>query len=243
MKVTALTRKGVNKLENEDRIVVGSVVISDGPFTCNLHNCFLAIADGVGGNNAGATASHFVSEAISRASGIDPEMFETINERLIEESLKDSRLEKMATTLTGINFSDVKRTVFHIGNTRAYTLANGKYLRQLTTDDTTVQHLLTYGRLSDEEAKQYVRKNEITACFGAGNNSLFKLKVIEMDVQKYPIFLLTSDGIHDYLTTDDLEEIIGEYCSAFSIACEEIMKMAIKKGSVDDMSIIIADTH
>ncbi|MCD7763133.1 MAG: hypothetical protein LUI14_08015 [Lachnospiraceae bacterium] len=65
VKIVAVTQKGTNKQENEDRIVAGKSVIADGIFQTDISNGIIAIADGVGGNNAGAVASHFVASRLS----------------------------------------------------------------------------------------------------------------------------------------------------------------------------------
>lgn len=59
MNIVAITQKGPNKAENEDRIILGKNIIAEGVFQTQLANGIIAVADGVGGNNAGAVASHY----------------------------------------------------------------------------------------------------------------------------------------------------------------------------------------
>ena len=65
MKIIAITQKGPSKTENEDRIIVGKNIIAEGIFQTQLPNGIVAVADGVGGNNAGAVASHYIAKKLS----------------------------------------------------------------------------------------------------------------------------------------------------------------------------------
>ena len=64
MNIIAITQKGPNKAENEDRIILGKNIIAEGTFQTQLANGIIAVADGVGGNNAGAVASHYVAKQL-----------------------------------------------------------------------------------------------------------------------------------------------------------------------------------
>lgn len=143
----------------------------------------------------------------------------------------------MATTLSGICCTEGKPQLFSIGNTRVYLLQSRKYLKQLTTDDTTLNYLLATGQLAPEDADSFERKNEITACFGGGSQDLFKVKVTYIEPLAAPV-MITSDGIHDYLSVDQMEDIIEEH-GLNEAACIEMIKLARNNGSLDDASIIL----
>ena len=238
MKITAITQKGSNKTENEDRIIVGKSIIAEGVFQTHLKNGIVAVADGVGGNNAGAVASHYVAKQLSTLNIFSDNELARINEELLSFSSKCSACENMATTLSGIAFNGSAK-IFSIGNTRVYLLQGRKYLKQLTTDDTTLSYLLAAGQLSPEEAESFDRKNEITACFGGGAARFFKIKCSTVDSLPSP-FMITSDGIHDYISIDLMEDIIADNGITVS-ACEAIIAAARKAGSKDDMSIVTGE--
>ena len=196
----------------------------------------LAIADGVGGNNAGSVASHFIANKVCMLTDITAEVLQKINAELLGLSTENAEYRGMATTLSGVLLADGKACLFSIGNTRVYFLQGGKYLKQLTVDDTTLSYLLETGQMTAEEAGNFDRKNEITACFGGGRADLFKIKLSNMEAVSSPI-LLTSDGIHDFLSVDQMEDIIGGY-GLTEKACEEMISKARLRGSCDDISII-----
>lgn len=236
MKIIAITQKGLNKSENEDRVVVGKSIIACGTFLAEVEDGIIAVADGVGGHNAGAVASHFVANNIGGLKEVSFEQMEQLNDDLVEVSKVHAEYKGMATTLSGVYLSNEKTQLFSVGNTRVYLLQSRKYLKQLTTDDTTLNYLLATGQLSPEEAENFDRKNEITACFGGGNPEFFRIKISNIEPLVAP-FMLTTDGIHDYLSADEMEDLI-EVHGLTEICCSELIKAARSKGSVDDASVV-----
>ena len=84
MKFYACSQMGISKKENEDRMILGKSVIAEGSFITNIDTGTIAIADGVGGNNAGAVASHFVATRLTVTDNISLEQLSKINTDLIE---------------------------------------------------------------------------------------------------------------------------------------------------------------
>ena len=237
MKIYALTDKGVNKDLNEDRVIVNKEIISDGKIETVLYDGIFAIADGVGGNNGGAKASQFVAEKLIDLIEVDNNSLRKINEDLLLSSIVEISNSNMATTLSGIQIKKDSCNLFSIGNTRVYILQGKVYLKQLTTDDSTLNYLLKTGQLSQSDITSFNRKNEITACFGGGNARYFKDMVSSIDSINNS-FIITSDGIHDYIDIDQMEEIIRDFGISLD-ACECFKEIARLNGSTDDISIII----
>ena len=237
MIVIAVTQHGPNKVENEDRIIVGKTILSSGILQAELTSGILAVADGVGGNNAGAVASHFVACALSKNGDVSVEVISEINRALLAEAAADSELSGMATTLSAVCVGE-KVQLAHVGNTRVYSLQNGKYLKQLIVDDTEVNYLVATGQLSPEDADTYDKRNVITACMGGGKETYFKLKTSDITSNHSPVLMLTSDGVHEYITMDDIEDTFDEMGLSVE-ACERIIEIARQNGSMDDASILI----
>ena len=235
MKIYAATQNGIQKTQNEDRIALNHEVMAASTYEYECIEGFVAIADGVGGNNAGAVASQFVAEELGKCDHTIENLTE-INRKLIERSRTYEALAGMATTLAMVDFTEDSAKITYVGNTRVYAVVNGKYLKQLTRDDTTLEYLLATGQLDASTAESFNRKNEITACFGAGNPALLKLK--QIDASGLDALILTSDGIHDYVSLDEMEDI---YCSENDMVkfCKKLIDQARKNGSMDDMSISV----
>lgn len=241
MKIYAVTQKGPSKVENEDRILVGSTTLSSGELYTEISAGMIAIADGVGGNNAGAVASQMVCEALASMDIPTVEALTELNLALLERSRSDADLKGMATTLSGICFPDGQMPfIFHVGNTRVYSIQAGQYLRQLTEDDTVVQYLVKTGKLTEEEAENYPGRNEITACMGGDQESLFRLKIIPLE-QVGGQYLLTSDGIHESLGIDELEDALGDDGSGLESRMVKLIDLARQQGANDDCSAMLLD--
>ena len=243
MKIYAMTEKGEHS-ENEDRILINDNVISDGFFeTESKEQTIICVADGVGGNNAGAVASSFVCENLKNMPCIDKSGLEGINSQLLEKSAENINLKGMATTLSGICIDDTTAKIFHIGNTRIYVF-QGNYIKQITEDHTSVNWLVKTGKLSKKEAETYDRRNEITACFGGGNPALLNSLVFaerNEALTNAKRIVLTSDGVHEYVSIDELEGVLNNDSLEPQRMCDEILNIAKANGSIDDKSIIIID--
>ena len=235
------TRKGKHHRISEDTALVGDVILSDENDVLPIPGeGFICIADGVGGNSGGSCASSFVTESLSAIRQVVSleqlkDILTEINVRLIQKGKEDASLSAMASTLTGVYLDSNKRFLIHIGNTRCYTL-QGCYLKQITQDHTLCNWLKSVGRFDDA---MDCNKNEITNCFGGGNASLLsKLYVSEMPPFKK--LLLTSDGVHDYVSVDLLEAILAGSVSGEE-SCRQIADAALAAGSEDDISVILVD--
>ena len=109
-------------------------------------------------------------------------------------------------------------------------------MNSICEDDTTVNYLLSIGKLSPEDVDSYDRKSEITACFGAGNPRMLRIRV-EQITPEFPI-IMTSDGIHDYLTLDEMEEILSDSSKSILERCSGLINASEYTGSLDDKSVI-----
>ncbi len=239
MKIFAAVQCGIGKEQCEDTALVGDLLVSSGSVEVSTVKAeTVCVADGVGGNAGGYFASAFVIERLKGISGTESDkikllhILKGINDELLLEGAANG-FPTAATTLTGIFCTGDKEHLVHIGNTRAYVL-QGKYLKQLTTDHTVYSRLLKMGRI--DEASQS-RKNEITNCFGGGNVSLLE-SIIISEMQEFSTLLLTSDGVHDYVSIDELEYLMTSNILS-TCTCSDIINAAIGAGSKDDISVVI----
>lgn len=244
MKVIIYSEKGYKKAICEDAALLNEHIISDSFSETQINSkALVAIADGVGGNAGGELASRYVLKQFDKIDIEDitaeklHQFIENCNVGLLEYAKQFPGKENMATTLTGIILLPDTCFIFHIGNTRVYGL-QGSYLKQFTKDQTTYQWLRDRGQIEEADI---CNKNEITYCLGGGN-----LKYAAgICVNEYSLLnqckriLLTSDGIHEYVSTDELEDFILD-----DINKETMQKIADKardNGSEDDKTIVVID--
>lgn len=231
------TQKGVNKVESEDAVLIGTEVICDtvGKYTIPQIG-FVCVADGVGGHNGGRTASHYVLNALAEKNPGPEQLRDTvlqINADLLKESKANRKFSKMATTMSGIYLFGESTSVLHIGNTRVYA-KQGNYLKQLTSDHTVYNWLKSLGRF--EEAEN-CKKNEIISCLGGGE-PMFVERLTVFELNHFSTLLFTTDGVHDYVSIDLLENIITSGKDGVTI-CEEIIASAVVAGSKDDLTVML----
>ena len=236
--IYVMTQAGHGKDISEDTVLVGGQIYSNVTDMVDVPDeGLICVADGVGGNNAGEEASTFVLEALTEYQWSDDdamrEKLMEINRQLIAMSKEDSKLSNMATTLSGVCIKDGELKIVHVGNTRVYAM-QGHYLKQLTSDHTVYNWLKSLGRIEEAEA---CNKNEITSCFGGGDEKLLE-KLYIQSVNEVKTLLLTSDGIHEYVSIDDLEDIINSDIPNDE-KCNAIQEAALLAGSTDDMTAVL----
>lgn len=231
------TRAGTRHEISEDTVLVGQEIITGASGIYEMPEAgFVCVADGVGGHRGGAVASQFVMKALRDADSSPETLRETlagVNEKLIEQARKTPDATDMATTLTGIWRKDSACRLIHIGNTRAF-MRQGRYLKQMTSDHTTYNWLKSSGQL---EAAENCNKSEITNCFGGADDKLLS-KLVVSELTLFSLLLLTSDGVHDHVDLDTLEDILngeGDYL----VKCETMIAAAVNNGSEDDMTVVI----
>jgi serine/threonine protein phosphatase PrpC len=157
------THTGRVRAGNEDSFLVGVAV----------H----AVADGMGGHQAGEIASDAALEplrtldvsSLHDPQGVSEALATAVrdaNTLVVERASSDPQLEGMGTTLTAVAVRDGQLHVAHVGDSRAYLLRDDEQMSQLTTDHTLVERLVREGRLSRDEAATHPQRNVITRAIG-----------------------------------------------------------------------------
>src|SRR5947208_14603084 len=112
-----------------------------------------AVADGMGGAQAGEVASRLAASALEGADSDGPDGLERVdaliqeaNRRIYDRASTDPSASGMGTTMTVALVEGMKVAVGHVGDSRAY-LVRGGAMDQLTAADSLADHLLIRGRL------------------------------------------------------------------------------------------------
>lgn len=243
--VTAASRVGCVRKNNEDMILVGSSFIRNDSFNTNIEltlekRTILAVADGMGGHNSGEVAS---SDALHNLqfffndipSGLSAGEFnemmvvwlESINNIIDSKGRVDDRYKGMGTTLVGIAYYGGNFFSMNCGDSRLYRLRNGS-LKQLTTD-----HSLNNMLGSTKHC------SIITNCIGGGNkNSYMDIVRMTDDVQPSDIYLLCSDGLSDMLNDQQIEIMLKSGGDA-----DALCQAAIEAGGFDNVSACVIEVE
>ena len=174
----------------------------------------LAVADGLGGHNAGEVASQIAVDALEEVfeqeyqEGMDDEEVKNLLEkayRLAHERISENAVgerEGMGTTLITAFVRDGKAIIANTGDSRAYLIRDGTIVAR-TKDHSLVQELIDKGEITPEEAKRHPMKNIITKALGIDLGVDF----YEWVLDRGDVLLLSSDGLHDYVDEDKIVEI------------------------------------
>lgn len=251
MKIYCRMETGIEKLNIEDRVVVDNSVIAGGVYSTDIlgnRPFVVAVADGVGGNNAGNVAAHIAAEGLITLSmsQVSSEQalhakINQINAKIVEQSRLNVAYSKMATTLTGLLFTGERWLLFHVGNCRAYTWRS-PYLNQLTKDHTWANEMRLIG-VPEDEIKSSSRSSEIISCLGNGDVSTAKrLNITDVtgEISEASRIILTCDGIHDFMTIGEMEQGINSMDN-ISELLQLSMRFVRENGSQDDLSMLVID--
>jgi protein phosphatase len=202
-----------------------------------------AIADGMGGAQAGEIASALAAGALSEANANGGgesrvrELIQEANRRVHERASTDPSTSGMGTTVTvALIEGDGTITIGHVGDSRAYRLRDGR-LEQITDDHSLVAELVRRGELSAEEAEVHPQRSVITRALGTDPD----VDVDAFSVQPKPgdLYLLCSDGLSDMVAAEVIEEIMREYREDLDAAARALVRAANRGGGDDNITAVL----
>jgi PPM family protein phosphatase len=200
-----------------------------------------AVADGMGGAQAGEVASQIAAESFEqRTDDGNPEqqlarVAHAANRRIFERGEGDSSLRGMGTTLTGALVADDEVTIVHVGDSRAYLMRDGE-LRQLTRDHSLVEELRRQGRLTSEEAEEHPQRSVVTRALGVEPD--VQLDVHTHQARSGDLFLLCSDGLTSMVRQDRMQEIVASSPS-LETAADRLVAEANEMGGRDNITVVL----
>ena len=173
-----------------------------------------AVADGMGGHNAGQIASEAALKIIVRGyfaqrsaqgdvAGALQAAFQSANELICDAASRFSGRGGMGTTATVAVIRENTLTIAHVGDSRAYLLRDGR-LRQLTDDHSWVEEQVRRGGMSRQAALQSPYRNVITRSIGMGGP--LQADIVQEPLLAGDLILLCTDGLTGYLDGPDLAQ-------------------------------------
>ena len=202
-----------------------------------------AVADGMGGHEAGEVASAMVVDALSSlppADDIDDlaaqavEALRRINRQLIELARNEAGGRTIGTTVVGLILAGGYFRCFWAGDSRAYRLRDGMMAR-ISRDHSLVQQLVDSGMLAAEDAERHENSNVVTRAVGVAAE--LDVDTVEGDAVAGDIFLLASDGLTRVM--DDREIAAELERSAPEAAADTLLQAVLERGAPDNISLII----
>jgi PPM family protein phosphatase len=201
-----------------------------------------AIADGMGGAQAGELASSLAAGAIREDEGAEgsgerrvTELIQEANRRVYQRSSQDAAASGMGTTMTVALVSNGNVVFGHVGDSRAYLIRNGK-LEQLTEDHSLVAELVRSGKLSPEEAETHPQRSVITRALGTDPDvdvDTFSIETVPGD-----LFMLCSDGLTSMVEDDVILQTVEKNRDNLQAAAKALIRAANKGGGEDNITVV-----
>lgn len=237
----ASTDVGLVRMDNED-----SYFIDD---SMGLY----LVADGMGGHAGGAHASATCTDVVNRtvrrglmqlsnheADALHQEICELLaasvgeaSMRIFNQSIENSNLQGMGTTLTGMLFYGDFAYIVHVGDSRAYMLRSGE-VQQLTSDHTWINEQIQAGLLTDAEAELSDLKHIITR--SVGFEPTVEVDIIPVNFNLGDAFVLCSDGLSNHVTSEELKLLAKRhYYQELPTLCTQL---ALERGGDDNITVV-----
>lgn len=244
--IYGITHNGAVRDHNEDCFLINGYVVNSGECHITLPELpiLVAVADGVGGCNAGEIASHLALTNLSqlRLPIGDQSMVEyvqQINEEILEYGIQNPSAKGLATTLTMLIVIEDQITAVNIGDSRIYRHRDG-FLKQITKDHSLVQTLFEAGEIGREEMFTHPQKNIVLQSLGGNQEN----QNLEVDVQHLrghfeneDVFIVCSDGLSDLVNDNDIENVLQQ-SSSLTQSVSRLVQQANNNGGTDNITVV-----
>jgi serine/threonine protein phosphatase PrpC len=205
-----------------------------------------AVADGVGGAQAGEVASQMAVEILGEAfsnlsASSDAETamraaMEQANSSIFQMAHELPQLATMATTIVALHLSGNIATIGHVGDSRLYRVdRNGNLFRE-TEDHSVVAEEVRAGRMTEEQADNHPSKNVISRALGAEGTVDPDLKTIM--VEPGTSFLLCSDGITRHVSDAEIKGVLT-FGSEAADVCQYLKDLVYERGAEDNLTAVV----
>jgi PPM family protein phosphatase len=226
-RVAAVTDPGRTRRHNEDSYVIEPPLF--------------AIADGMGGAQAGEVASGLATAALKEgqadAAGEQriADLIQEANRRVYDRSSSDPNTSGMGTTITVALVEDDHVAFGHVGDSRAYLIRDAS-MEQLTEDHSLVNELLKTGKLSREEAETHPQRSVITRALGTDPD--VDVDTFSVRAENGDLFLLCSDGLTDMVSEESILDLVERHRDDIDGALRALVKEANRGGGQDNITVV-----
>ena len=266
IRLTAATDVGRVRTNNEDNFILNKNLSQQQdwflpekeskPIQLCPEGCVLAVADGMGGLNAGEVASDIAITTVK-------EMFSTSsldklskNDKTIEKFMRrcvassdvdikqrvkdDPETSGMGTTLIFSWILGNKAHVVWCGDSRGYVFNPESGLRRITKDHSYVQQLIDEGKLDPKLAFDHPDSNIITRCLGDFNGKA-EPDYCSVDLVPGDHVLLCSDGLCGLCRDEEIQQVFRENFGDLEQCKNELIKHAMDAGGYDNCTLAICE--
>lgn len=203
-----------------------------------------AVADGMGGHEAGDVASNMIMEKLALIESSDnlPSLVDRIDDALINvnnalRELGRDQYNNRTIGSTVVSMCAIGEFIAYLwaGDSRIYRIRNNE-IEQLTRDHSEVQNLIDQGLLKPEEAELHPAANIITRAIGASEHTYLSTGIDR--VHNGDIYVICSDGLYrDVKNTEMLQ--IARASSDVKDICHDLINLALSREARDNITVIV----
>jgi len=229
------TDRGLRRELNEDSYIAADPVF--------------AVADGMGGHEAGEIASGLCVRALAGmpqiATGERSITAAVLQQYLVraDNSIREATGARAGTTLTGAVVVEQMGMpywlVLNIGDSRTYRLSQGRF-EQISVDHSEVQELVDAGEITAQEATVHPRRHVVTRALGTGDETEADYWLLPME--EGDRVLVCSDGLTGELSDDDILRILSTVAEPQD-AVDALIQAALRSGGRDNVTAIVVDAR
>ena len=204
-----------------------------------------AVADGMGGHEAGDVASQMVVSTLNEiqlGSSLEKyindieDALVNVNKKLIEIAHQGEKPTTCGSTVVVMLAYEKYCAFLWAGDSRLYRIRDNKII-QLTTDHSQVQLYVEQGLISKDEAESHPHANMITRAVGATED--FVLDVDMQEMKKGDRYLLCSDVLTKHIPDLDFEKMLAK--GDVEKKCSELIDLTLARGAKDNVTAVLVD--
>ncbi|MDD2978574.1 MAG: SpoIIE family protein phosphatase [Hespellia sp.] len=252
LQYAAITHPGNVREKNEDNFYINGIwrqdVLKPAFFAkgeSDGAHLLAAVCDGMGGHAMGEIASLYATEILDTYAQETEGVFFASPQEFITEAndkickLMEQEKKRIGTTFAAVEFQNDMVTAVNLGDSRIYRMRQGEFL-QLSKDHTTVARLLEDGLLSEEEAKTYPLRHQVTQHLGIPSGDMVLEPAVTgvMPIVNGDTYLLCSDGLTDMLTEKVIAAELEQAREVDSIV-QRLVQAAVDAGGRDNITAVI----
>jgi protein phosphatase len=231
----ASTDRGRVRVLNEDSLCIG--------------RCVFAVADGMGGHDAGEIASALAVrelEPLGTTEVLRPDAVTgailRANESILAYARSHGSTAGMGTTLSGVALvltgGGEHWMVFNVGDSRVYRVYDG-VLEQLTVDHSEVAELVATGELTPDEARRDRRRHIVTRALGTQPSPAADVWLLPPTAGER--YVVCSDGVSNELDDSELLRHATSPGTPEDVAVA-LVEAAVAAGGRDNATVLVVDT-
>ena len=246
IELASYTDIGKIREKNEDSILISPDL------------CLGAVADGMGGHNAGEIASNLAVSILEQTLTdlrekkiVLPKDYETnysavgrkllyasslANYRVYTLATENIKRSGMGTTLSALYIEDENNAaIVHIGDSRVYLYRKG-LLSQVTTDHSYVQQQIALGNMTKEEAENSRIQNILMKALGLKRD--VRCDVINIKPKIGDVYILCSDGVNKGISDGEILNLLKLNLKPTEL-CKKIVQISARNDGKDNTSCVV----